>query len=101
MTVKIHRNDTVQVISGSDRGKRGRVLRVDADSRVLVEHVHMIKQRNIKGGIAEQEAPVNLSNVLLVCSNCGKATRAGFKIENGVKERVCGKCGAEIVAKKK
>jgi len=97
------------VISGSDRGKRGRVLRVDADKgRVLVEHVHMIKkavkpnpQRNIKGGIAEQEASINLSNVLLVCSSCGKPTRAGFKIDGDTKSRVCGKCGAEIQAKKK
>jgi large subunit ribosomal protein L24 len=110
MTVKIHRNDTVEVISGSDRGKRGRVLRVDSDKgRVLVEHVHMIKkavkpnpQRNIKGGIAEQEASINLSNVLLVCSSCGKPTRAGFTFDDaGNKSRTCGKCGAEITAKKK
>ena len=83
MALNIQRNDTVQVISGSSRGKQGRVLRVmpDAD-RILVEHVHIIKknvkpnpQKNIKGGIAEQEAPIHISNVLLVCGSCGPDTR--------------------------
>jgi len=107
--VDIRRNDTVKVITGRDKGKEGRVLRVfPNDAKLLVEHVMMVKkhvrpnpQRNIKGGIAEQEASINLSNVLLVCSSCGKPTRAGFKIDGDTKSRVCGKCGAEIQAKKK
>jgi len=108
MSLNIQRNDQVEVIAGSDRGKRGRVLRVLADeNRVLVEHVRMIKknvrpnpQRNIKGGIAEQEAPVHLSNVALVCPNCGP-TRVGHKFEGDTKVRVCKKCGQTLATKKK
>jgi large subunit ribosomal protein L24 len=108
MSLNIQRNDQVEVIAGSDRGKRGRVLRVLADeNRVLVEHVRMIKknvrpnpQRNIKGGIAEQEAPVHVSNVALVCPNCGP-TRVGHKFEGDSKVRVCRKCGQTLAAKKK
>ena len=80
-SLNIQRNDKVQVIAGSDRGKQGRVLRVIPDAnRVLVEHVRMVKknvrpnpQRNIKGGIAEQEAAIHVSNVMLICPNCGEA----------------------------
>jgi large subunit ribosomal protein L24 len=108
MSLNIQRNDQVEVIAGSDRGKRGRVLRVlPDDNRVLVEHVRMIKknvrpnpQRNIKGGIAEQEAPIHLSNVALVCPNCGP-TRVGHKFEGDTKVRVCKKCGQTLATKKK
>src|SRR5258708_3519018 len=108
MSLNIQRNDTVEVIAGSDKGKRGRVLRVLAEeNRVLVEHVRMIKKnvrpnphRNIKGGIAEQEAPVNVSNVMLVCPNCGPS-RVGFKFEGDTKVRVCKKCGQTLAPKKK
>ena len=95
MATKIKRNDVVLVIAGKDKGKQGRVLRVIADrDRVLVEHVGMIKkhvkpnpQRNIKGGIAEQESPIHLSNVMLVDSE-GKPTRVGARIEGDKKVRV-------------
>ena len=108
MSLNIQRNDTVEVIAGSDKGKRGRVLRILADeNRVLVEHVRMIKknvrpnpQRNIKGGIAEQEAPIHISNVALVCPNCGPS-RVGFKFEGDTKVRVCKKCGQTLATKKK
>ena len=108
MSLNIQRNDTVEVIAGSDKGKRGRVLRILADdSRVLVEHVRMIKknvrpnpQRNIKGGIAEQEAPIHISNVALVCPNCGPS-RVGHKFEGDTKVRVCKKCGQTLATKKK
>jgi large subunit ribosomal protein L24 len=108
MSLNIQRNDTVEVIAGSDKGKRGRVLRILADeNRVLVEHVRMIKknvrpnpQRNIKGGIAEQEAPIHLSNVALVCPNCGPS-RVGHKFEGDTKVRVCKKCGQTLAPKKK
>jgi large subunit ribosomal protein L24 len=108
MSLDIQRNDQVKVIAGADRGKTGRVLRVEADkNRVLVEHVHVIKknvrpnpQRNIKGGIAEQEAPVHISNVMLVCPNCGPS-RIGHKFEGDKKIRVCKKCGNEIATKGK
>jgi large subunit ribosomal protein L24 len=108
MSLNIQRNDTVEVIAGSDKGKRGRVLRILADdNRVLVEHVRMIKknvrpnpQKNIKGGIAEQEAPIHLSNVMLVCPNCGPS-RVGHKFEGDTKVRVCKKCGQTLAPKKK
>ncbi|HEX4021183.1 MAG TPA: 50S ribosomal protein L24 [Acidobacteriaceae bacterium] len=106
--MNIHRNDLVEVIAGKDKGKRGRVLRVITDSnRLLVEHVMMVKktvkpnpQRNIKGGVAEQENPIQVSNVMLVCDSCGP-TRVGHKIEDGRKVRVCRKCEQPIVAKTK
>ena len=99
--VDIRRNDTVKVITGRDRGKEGRVLRVfPNDAKVLVEHVMMVKkhvrpnpQRNIKGGIAEQESPVAVSNVMLVCSGCNRPTRVGRELRGDRKMRVCKKCG--------
>jgi large subunit ribosomal protein L24 len=107
-SLNIQRNDTVEVVTGSDKGKRGRVLRVLPEvNRVLVEHVRMVKknvrpnpQKNIKGGIAEQEAPLHVSNVMLVCSNCGP-TRVGHKFEGDTKVRVCKKCGQTLAGKKK
>jgi large subunit ribosomal protein L24 len=86
--IKVKRNDTVEVIAGKDKGKRGRVLRVLADnSRVLVEHVGIIKkhlrpnpQKNIQGGIAEKESPIHISNVMVVDDE-GNKTRVGKRIE--------------------
>ena len=106
-SLNIRRNDQVEVIAGSDKGKRGRVLRVLPDAnRVLVEHVRVVKkhvrpnpQRNIKGGIAEQEMPIHISNVMLVCPNCGP-TRVGHKFEGDRKVRVCKKCGQALTSKK-
>jgi large subunit ribosomal protein L24 len=106
--LKIQRNDTVMVIAGSDKGKKGRVLRVMPDEgRLLVEHVRVVKknvrpnpQRNIKGGIAEQESPIDISNVLLICGSCGPM-RVGFKFEGDTKVRVCRKCGEAITPKGK
>ena len=106
--LNIHRNDTVEVLSGSDAGKRGRVLRVFPDkSRVLVEHVRVVKKtvssksgKNTKGGIAEQESPLHVSNVAVVCSTCGPV-RVGYKFEGDTKVRVCKKCGQTLAPKKK
>jgi large subunit ribosomal protein L24 len=99
--VDLRRNDTVKVITGRDKGKEGRVLRVfPNDAKILVEHVMMVKkhvrpnpQRNIKGGIAEQESPVAVSNVMLVCSGCNRPTRVGHELRGDRKMRVCKKCG--------
>jgi large subunit ribosomal protein L24 len=107
-SLNIQRNDKVEVIAGSDRGKQGRVLRVIPDAnKVLVEHVRMVKknvrpnpQRNIKGGIAEQEAPLHVSNVMVVCPNCGP-TRIGHKFEGDKKVRVCKKCDQTLENKSK
>jgi large subunit ribosomal protein L24 len=106
--IKIKRNDTVEVIAGKDKGKRGRVLRVIADKdRILVEHVMMIKkhvkpnpQRNIKGGIAEQESPIHISNVMLVDAE-GNKTRVGARFEGDKKVRFSKASGNALPEKKK
>ncbi|HVZ60827.1 MAG TPA: 50S ribosomal protein L24 [Terriglobales bacterium] len=103
MNRDIRRNDNVQVIAGRDAGKQGRVLRVvPARGKVLVEHVMMVKkhvkpnpQRNIKGGIAEQEGLVDISNVMLVCGSCGPV-RVGHDMRGERKVRVCKKCGTTL-----
>ena len=105
---KILRNDQVVVLAGKDKGKTGRVLRVIADkNRVLVEGVAMIKkhvkpnpQANIKGGIAEQEAPVHISNVAVLDSN-GKATRVGIRVVDGRRERFAKSTGETIAVPKR
>ena len=101
--VDLRRNDTVKVITGRDKGKQGRVLRVfPGTSKVLVEHVMMVKkhvrpnpQRNIKGGIAEQESRIAISNVQLVCPTCGPV-RIGHEVRGDRKVRVCKKCGTTL-----
>ena len=101
--VDIRRNDTVKVITGRDKGKEGRVLRVfPGDGKVLVEHVMVVKkhvrpnpQRNVKGGIAEQESRISLSNVQLVCPSCGPV-RIGHEVRGDRKVRVCKKCGTTL-----
>src|SRR5215469_11101907 len=88
--IDLKKEDTVKVISGRDKGKTGRVLRVDCTSgKILVEHVMMIKrhtrpnpQRQIKGGIAERESPIPASNVLIVCPGCNKAVRVAHHIDH-------------------
>ena len=101
LATPIRKNDNVVVITGKDRGKRGRVLKVVADTnRLVVEGVNVIKrhtkpnpQRSIKGGVVEREAALHASNVQIVCPECGKPTRVGKKIlGDGRKVRVCRKC---------
>jgi large subunit ribosomal protein L24 len=106
-SLTIHRNDTVKILTGSDRGKTGRVLRVFPDKdTVLVEHVRVVKKtvssktgQRTKGGIAEQESPIHVSNVVLVCPTCGDA-RVGTKIEGEARVRICKKCGQDLPTKK-
>jgi large subunit ribosomal protein L24 len=101
--VDIRRNDTVKVITGRDKGKEGRVLRVfPDDAKILVEHVMIVKknvrpnpQQNIKGGIAEQESRISISNVQLVCPSCGPV-RIGHEVRGDRKVRVCRKCGTTL-----
>lgn len=101
----IRKNDNVLVITGKDRGKRGRVLKVlpgdeRGKVRLIVEGVNMIKRhtkpnpgRQVKGGIVEREASLHASNVQLVCPECGAQTRVGHKIlGDGRKVRICRKC---------
>ena len=104
-TSSIKKNDTVLVIAGRDRGKRGRVLSVvPGKSAVIVEGVNMIKRhtkpnpgKNIKGGIVEREASLHASNVQLVCPECGAQTRIGHKmLGDGRKVRICRKCDGVV-----
>ena len=106
-SMNIHRNDTVEVLAGADRGKRGRVLRAIPDKgAVLVEHVRVVKKtvssktgQRTQGGIAEHESPIDVSNVALVCPNCGP-TRVGHKQQGDQRVRICKKCGSELPTKK-
>ena len=106
LKIKIKKDDTVKVIAGKWKGRTGRVLQVDRESgRVLVEGVGMIKKhtrpnpaRQIKGGIAERESPIAISNVMMLTSG-GVATRVGYKMEGDRRVRVARK-GGEILDKK-
>jgi large subunit ribosomal protein L24 len=104
---KILKNDTVEVISGKDKGKRGRVVRVYPDSRrVMVEGVNQVKRHEkvrmgqgragTQGGIITKESPVDVSNVLVVCSHCDKASRIGYSIDDAGKRRICRRCGGDL-----
>ena len=102
MSVRIKKNDQVVVLSGREKGKRGRVLSVNADKgRALVENVNFVKrhtkanpQKNIKGGILEREASLPLSALMVVCKECKEPTRLVAKVESDRKVRACKKCGA-------
>lgn len=104
--MKIRKNDNVAVVSGKDRGKKGRVLQVFPDAgRILVEGVNYRKvhrrpsQDNPKGGIIQMEGSLAISNCMLVCPRCGKPTRLGHTfLADGTKQRACKKC-REILEK--
>ncbi len=107
MAKKVHikRNDIVRVISGKDRGKTGKVLRVfPREERAVVEglnkimkHVRANPQQGIAGGILEREAPIHVSNLMVVCPSCNQPTRVGYAyLSDGSKVRVCKKCNANI-----
>lgn len=104
---RIKKGDTVEVIAGKDKGVRGAVLRViPKKDRVVVERVNVVKKHQkpvqagrgqVQPGIIEFEAPIHLSNVMIVCTQCGEKTRVGYRVtEDGKKVRVCRKCGADI-----
>jgi large subunit ribosomal protein L24 len=100
---KIKRDDTVELIAGKDKGKRGRVLRILRDKdRVIVEGLNLVKKaqkrksQNDRGGIIEIEAALHASNVMLVCKKCDKPVRSGYKIDGEKKIRVCKKCGEAL-----
>ena len=101
----IRKGDQVFVLTGRDKGKSGRVLAVNPAKRtVTVEHANIIKRhtranpsKNVKGGIVEREASMNISNVLLVCPSCNKHTRVGHNtLPDGTKARVCRRCGTTL-----
>lgn len=100
----IKADDQVEVLAGKDKGKKGKVLRaIPSQNKVVVEGINTVRktvrptQQNPQGGISTVEAPIQVSNVALVCPKCGKTTRAARRRDdNGKKIRVCKKCGADI-----
>jgi large subunit ribosomal protein L24 len=103
MKVNVKKNDQVLVTTGKDRGARGRVLRVLAsDGKAIVERVNMIKRhtrpnpnKGIQGGILEREAPIQISNLKVICPDCGKPSRLGRKrLDDGRGVRVCKQCSS-------
>jgi large subunit ribosomal protein L24 len=107
MSASLHlrKNDQVLVITGKDRGKRGKVLRLfPSRGRAIVERVNMIKRhtrpnpnQNIKGGIVEREASIDITNLMVVCSECDRPTRARHKrLADGRKVRICHRCEGVI-----
>lgn len=106
MSLKLRKNDTVAVMTGKDRGKKGRVIEVlPKQGRVLVEGINYRKvhqrptRANPKGGIVQMEGTLHISNVLLVCPRCSKVARVGYSfLADGTKQRICKKC-REILEK--
>jgi large subunit ribosomal protein L24 len=102
--LNVKKGDRVKVIAGKDKGKEGEIIRaLPSKGRVVVEKVNIVKkaqrptQANPQGGIMSVEAPINVSNVMLVCPSCKAATRVGHRFkEDGKKVRVCKKCGKDI-----
>lgn len=104
MAVKIRKGDTVMVISGDDKGKKGRVLSVDEEKqRVVVEKINFVKRHTkarkagVQSGILEREAPIHISNVMLVDPSTGEGTRVGVRVsQDGTRERVSRATGETI-----
>lgn len=102
--MRVRKNDTVMILAGKDRGKRGRIRKALPDKEsVVVEGLNMIKRHSRtrrsarQAGIIELESPIHISNVQLICNKCGEPTRVGVQVlEDGRKVRVCRSCGEVI-----
>ena len=101
--LNVKKGDNALVLAGKDKGKKGQVLAAfPKENRVIIENVNMVSRhrkprgQQDPGGIRKQEAPIDVSNVMLVCPSCGKPTRVAHKIDGDVKMRVCKKCGADL-----
>ncbi len=101
--MKIKKNDTVLIIAGKDRNRKGKVLEAfPIKARVLVEGINIRKKhvrpkkQGEKGQVIESPGPISVSDVKFICPKCNKATRIGYKVENKKKTRICKKCQAEI-----
>jgi large subunit ribosomal protein L24 len=99
---KLKKEDTVEIIAGKDKGKRGRILKILRDKdRVVVEGINIVKKakkrrnQQDRGGIVEIEAAIHISNAAMVCKKCGP-TRIGYKFDGDNKIRICKKCGEAL-----
>jgi large subunit ribosomal protein L24 len=100
--IKLRKNDTVKVIAGREKGKTGRIVRIDREKmRAVVEGLNMVKKamkqkkQNQKGGITSVEAPLSVGKLMIMCKKCGP-TRIGYLVEGTTKKRVCRKCGGDL-----
>lgn len=108
-TLRIRKNDIVKVTAGREKGKVGRILKVNTEKgRVTIEKINLVKrhvkpsQSNPQGGIVEREASMDASNVMIMCDKCNRPTRVKFVVDGaGGKQRACKRCGDVLVAKKK
>lgn len=101
--MKIKKGDNIIAISGKDKGKQGKVIKtLPKDRSVIVENINLKKKHQKpktggkKGEKIETPRPISVSSVMLICKNCGKPVRVGYKILNGKKIRICKKCGLEL-----
>jgi large subunit ribosomal protein L24 len=101
--MKIHKNDTIKILAGKDRGKSGKVLKIfPKKKKVLIENLNIYKKhvrpkrQGEKGQTIFVPRPIDVSNAAIVCSSCGRAARIGYKMERGNKIRVCRKCRANV-----
>ena len=101
--MKIRKGDTVQVLSGNDKGKTGEVLEIIPNSQKVIVKGINIRKKHVKprkqgeeGGIIPVECAIHSAKVNVVCPKCGKATRIGYEVEKDEKVRICKKCGAKI-----
>ncbi len=101
--MKIHKNDIIKIITGKDKGKSGKVLKVFLEKeKILVEGLNFYKKhvkskkQGEKGQIISVPRPISVSNIMLVCSSCNRTARAGYRFENENKIRICKKCGAKL-----
>ncbi len=103
--MNVKKNDQVKVVAGKDRGKLGKVLQLHLDKgRAIVEGINFRKKhtkanpaKGVQAGITQQESPIRLSNLMIICPECGKQTRVKHKLlEDGSKQRVCAKCGGSL-----
>ena len=102
-SLKIKKNDTVVILSGKDKGKKGKVLVAQPrENKVIVEKVNVApchtkpRRQGETGGIVKRETPIRACKVALFCEKCGKGVRVGYKVEGDKKVRVCKHCGAEL-----
>lgn len=103
MSIGLIKNDKVKVISGKDAGRTGKVIKViPSKNKAIVEGVAKVKknvkpsQKNPKPGRIEMETPIDISNIMVICTSCGKPSRISKKVEDGLKVRVCNKCNQVI-----
>lgn len=101
--MKIHKDDQVLIISGKDKGRKGKVIEaLPKETRIIIENINLRKKHvrpkksGEKGQIVELPGPLNVSDVKIICPKCNKAARIGYKIENKKKYRICKKCNQEI-----